>query len=192
MYPFERYYKELETFVQNLEKPEGSIVQGYKVEEALDFITEDMAQYRPTSRCVWDDKEDPTMADEILEGKGRPRLQSDELKKWLHGFVCEMLQCVSHIASEWLLTFHSLSSKVTVHVVCYRVMTVVALYRLVERHSMLANEVLYSVGIDNNFGMYNGARVMQHIMKTGPGLECSFGGRILTVKGIVPYHIHSS
>jgi hypothetical protein len=29
------------------------------------------------------------MTDEILEGKGRLRLLSDELQKWLHNFVCD-------------------------------------------------------------------------------------------------------
>jgi len=89
MYPFERYYKGLKTFVRNLAKPEGSIAQGYQVEEALGFITEYMADYRPTSRRVWDDKEDPTMTDEILEGKGRPRILFEQLKEWLHAFVCD-------------------------------------------------------------------------------------------------------
>jgi hypothetical protein len=59
------------------------------VEEALGFLTEYMSTYTPTSRRVWDDQEDPTMTDEILEGKGRLRLLSDELQKWLHNFVCD-------------------------------------------------------------------------------------------------------
>lgn len=89
MYPFERYYKGMKTFVRNLAKPEGSIARGYQVEEALGFITEYMAAYRPTSRRVWDDKEDPTMIDEILEGKGKPRVLSEQLRDWMHAFVCD-------------------------------------------------------------------------------------------------------
>jgi hypothetical protein len=89
MYPYERYFKGLKSFVRNLAKPEGSMAQGYQVEEALRFLTEYMSTYTPTSRRVWDDQEDPTMTDEILEGKGRLRLLSDELQKWLHNFVCD-------------------------------------------------------------------------------------------------------
>jgi hypothetical protein len=69
MYPYERYFKGLKSFVRNLAKPEGSMAQGYQVEEVLGFLTKYMSTYTPTSRRIWDDQEDPTMTDEILEGK---------------------------------------------------------------------------------------------------------------------------
>jgi len=59
------------------------------VEEAIGFITEYMAVYQPTSRRVWDDKEDPTMTDDILEGKRKPQKLFEQLKSWMHNFVCE-------------------------------------------------------------------------------------------------------
>ena len=89
MYPYERYFKGLKGFVQNLAKPEGSIAQGYQMEEALGFVTEYMSEYSPTSRRVWDSAEDPTMTDEIVEGKGWPRKLTEQLKKWIHSFVLE-------------------------------------------------------------------------------------------------------
>jgi len=79
MYPYERYFKGLKGFVKNLVKLEGSVAQGYQVEEALGFVTEYMASYSPTSRRVWDSNEDPTMIDEIVEGKGKPRVLSEQL-----------------------------------------------------------------------------------------------------------------
>ncbi len=36
---------------------------------------------------MWDDKEEPTMHDEILEGNGHPRKLSTDLKTWAHTFV---------------------------------------------------------------------------------------------------------
>jgi len=89
MYPYERYFKGLKSFVKNLAKPEGSIAQGYQVEEALGFVTEYMSAYSPTSRRGWDSKEDPTMTDEIVEGKGKPRNLSKQLRKWIHDFVLD-------------------------------------------------------------------------------------------------------
>jgi len=89
MYPYERYFKGLKGFVQNLAKLEGSIAQGYQMEEALGFVTEYMSEYNPTSRRVWDGREDPTMTDEIVEGKGRPRKLSEQLRKWVHDFVLD-------------------------------------------------------------------------------------------------------
>ncbi|GJV53161.1 hypothetical protein Tco_1448902 [Tanacetum coccineum] len=39
MFPFERYMKKLKNYVQNKAKPEGSIAEGYVVEEALTFCS---------------------------------------------------------------------------------------------------------------------------------------------------------
>lgn len=89
MYPYERYFKGLKGFVRNLAKPEGIIAQGYLVEEALGFVTEYMVEYNPTSRRVWDSEEDPTMADEIVEGKGKPRKLLEEARTWMHAFVLD-------------------------------------------------------------------------------------------------------
>ena len=89
MYPYERYYKGLKSFVRNLAKPEGNMAQGYHVEEALGFITEYMSTYTLTSRRVWDNQVDPTITDEILEDKGRTRWLSDQVRRWVHNFVCK-------------------------------------------------------------------------------------------------------
>ena len=40
MYPFERYMKVLKGYVRNLNRPEGSIVQNYIAEEAIEFCSE--------------------------------------------------------------------------------------------------------------------------------------------------------
>ena len=89
MYPYERYFKTLKGFVRNLAKPEGSIAQGYQVEQALGFLTEYMSAYNITTRRVWDDKEEPAMVDEILEGKGKPRELSEEMRNAMHEFVLD-------------------------------------------------------------------------------------------------------
>ena len=89
MYPFERYFKSVKGFVRNLAKPEGSIAQGYQVEQALGFITEYMSDYNVTRRRIWDDKEEPSMVDELLEGKGKPKILSEELRSAMHAFVLD-------------------------------------------------------------------------------------------------------
>ena len=91
MYPFEKYFKSVKGFVRNLAKPEGSIAQGYQVEQALGFITKYMSDYNITTRRIWDDKEEPSMVDEILEGKGKPKLLSEELWSAMHAFVLDNL-----------------------------------------------------------------------------------------------------
>lgn len=87
MYPYERYYKGMKGQVRNLAKPKGSLATGYQLEEALGYITEYMSSYDPTSRRVWDDDKEASMTDEILQGKGKPRMLSDQELLWMHGFV---------------------------------------------------------------------------------------------------------
>ena len=96
MYPIERYLKTLKDFVWQRAQPEGSMATGYIMDEALGFCTEYMQQCNLTERKVWDDKEDQAMNDEVIEGKGRQRALSTDLRQWVHEFVltnAEPLQC---------------------------------------------------------------------------------------------------
>jgi len=87
MYPYEHYFKTLKGYVRNYAKPEGSIAQGYQIEQALGFVTKYMAKYKITSQKIWDDVEEPTMVDEILEGKGKLNMLTEEDRKNMHDFV---------------------------------------------------------------------------------------------------------
>lgn len=60
---------------------------GYSIEKALGFCIEYIQKVKNTRRRVWDDKEDPTMHDEIFEGNGCPKKMSANLKNWAHSFV---------------------------------------------------------------------------------------------------------
>ena len=89
MYPYEHYFKTLKEYVRNLAKPEGSIAQGYQMDEALGFVTEYMKDYNLTTRRAWDSEEEPTMVDEILEGKGKWKLLSEDVRRAMHEFVLD-------------------------------------------------------------------------------------------------------
>ncbi len=65
MYLVEHYMKTLKSYVRNKARPKGSMAKGYAIEEALRF-------YTTTKQRVWDDKEDPCMVDEVVEGNGCP------------------------------------------------------------------------------------------------------------------------
>ena len=62
------------------------------MEEALGFCTEYMQNCTMTSRRVWDDKEEPSTNDEVLQGKGRRRVLSPELQQWIHEFVLNNIE----------------------------------------------------------------------------------------------------
>ena len=94
MYPYEHYFKMLKGYVRNLAKLEGNIAQGYQIDEALGFVTEYMRDYNLTTRRAWDSEEEPTMVDEVLEGKGKRKLLSNDVRRAMHEFVVDN---VAHI-----------------------------------------------------------------------------------------------
>jgi hypothetical protein len=64
--------KALKCYVRNVAQPKGIMATSYAIEEALIFCTKYIKRFQSTRRRVWDDKEEPTMHDEILEGNGCP------------------------------------------------------------------------------------------------------------------------
>jgi len=90
MYPIERYMKTLKDYVRTFAHPEGSIAEGYRLEDTLDFCTEYMKQYKGTTQRVWDVMEDATMNDEVLSAHdSKKRKMSQEMRSYVHVFVLE-------------------------------------------------------------------------------------------------------
>jgi hypothetical protein len=90
MYPIERYLKTLKDYVRTYSHPEGSIAEGYLMDDTLGFCTEYMHQYRGTTHRVWDAEEDAIMNDEILRRNSQQkRKMSDEFRNYAHAFVLE-------------------------------------------------------------------------------------------------------
>jgi len=90
MYPIERYMKTLKDYVRTYTHPEGSIAEGYRLEDTLDFCTKYMKQYRGTTQRVWDAMEDATMNDEVLSAHdSKKRKLSEEMRSFVHAFILE-------------------------------------------------------------------------------------------------------
>jgi hypothetical protein len=89
MYLMERYMKYLKDYVRTKARPEGSMVEGYVMDDILGFCTMYMTRFIPTRRRVWDDKEEPGLFDEELEGGGIKRMLSANLQQWAHAFVLD-------------------------------------------------------------------------------------------------------
>jgi hypothetical protein len=75
-----RYMKVFKGHVGNMARPKGDMVTRYAIEETLRFYIEYIQKVKSTRTSVWDDKEDPTMNDEIMEGSGQPCRLSVDLK----------------------------------------------------------------------------------------------------------------
>lgn len=90
MYPIERYMKTLKDYVRTYAHPEGSIAEGYRMDDTLGFCTEYMKQYQGTAHRVWDADEDATMNDEVLRSHNRmKRKMSNEVRNYAHAFVLD-------------------------------------------------------------------------------------------------------
>jgi len=63
--------KVLKRFVKNKAKPKGSMVFGYLKEESIGFLNEYLVEYTPTTKRAWDENEESSIYDEILEGAKR-------------------------------------------------------------------------------------------------------------------------
>ncbi len=98
MYLIGQYLNTLKRFVPNKARPEGNVAKGYALEEALGFCIEYIQNFITTRKRVWDDKEEPTMNDKVLEGNGWPQIMSANLHDMVHSFV---LQNVELMSSWW-------------------------------------------------------------------------------------------
>jgi len=95
MYHVERYMKTLKNYVRTYAHPEGSIAEGYTIEDTLGFYTEYMKQYHGTMQHVWDATEDPTMNDEIIPtNESKRRKLSQEMCSYAHAFVLDNVACL--------------------------------------------------------------------------------------------------
>jgi hypothetical protein len=67
MYPMERYMKTLKDYARTFARLEGSIEEGYAMEEkTLGSCTEYMSFFSSTRHCIWDAEEDQSMVDEVM------------------------------------------------------------------------------------------------------------------------------
>ncbi len=61
----------------NRAKPEGTMAKIYAIEETVGFCTKYLVDFTTTSwHRVWDDKKDPSMFGEVLEGGGHPQIMT--------------------------------------------------------------------------------------------------------------------
>ena len=67
----------LKKYVRNRTLPEGSMAEGYIVEEALGLCTEFLQGFRHTRTRVWDVQEEPGISGVELEGHGSARRLAD-------------------------------------------------------------------------------------------------------------------
>ncbi len=68
------------------------MAKGYVLEEMLGFCTKYLVDFITIRHRVWDDKEDPSMFDEMFEGDKHPQIMSIELWDMAHFFVLQNVE----------------------------------------------------------------------------------------------------
>lgn len=76
----ERFMKILKDYVHTKARLEGSMVEGFAMDDTLRFCTEYMAQFTPTTRRIWDSKEDQSIYDEGMERSWQIRPMSEQFR----------------------------------------------------------------------------------------------------------------
>jgi hypothetical protein len=83
------YMRTLKDYVRTKARLEGSMVEGYRMEDTLGFCNEYMSRFSATRRCIWDDKEEPGLFNEEPEGGGVKRFLSERVRDWAHSSVID-------------------------------------------------------------------------------------------------------
>ena len=85
----------LKDYVRTFAHPEGSIAEGYQMDDTLGFCTKYMCQYRGPMRRVWDANEDAIMNDKILRCNSQQKQKMcDEFRSFAHEFVLDNASCL--------------------------------------------------------------------------------------------------
>ena len=89
MYPIKRYMKTQKGYVQNLARPEASMVEGYIKEECIGDVTKYLQRFDIVQRRVWNTKEEYNDVEEALEGTGKPFFMTVALRDVAQKYVLQ-------------------------------------------------------------------------------------------------------
>ena len=87
MFYLERFMKVLKGFVRQKARPEGSIAEGWLIQESLFYITEIISQLHPASPKMWCEEEDERVKGEVPQGNGVEKRLSSQLKEKIDTFI---------------------------------------------------------------------------------------------------------
>jgi hypothetical protein len=63
------------------------MVERYALKETLGFCTKYLVDFTTIRHWMWDDKEDPSMFDEMFEGGGHPQILTTNLRDMAYFFM---------------------------------------------------------------------------------------------------------
>ena len=86
MFYLERFMKVLKGFVCQKAKPEGSMAEGWLVQESCVWISEYLGRVDKTMPMLWSTKDDERLIDEVRQGKGLRFCMTDETREKIQSY----------------------------------------------------------------------------------------------------------
>ena len=86
MFYLERFMKVLKGFVCQKAKPEGSMAEGWLVQESYVWISEYLGRVDKTMPMLWSTKDDERLIDEVRQGKGLRFCMTDETREKIQSY----------------------------------------------------------------------------------------------------------
>jgi hypothetical protein len=95
MYLVEKYMTTLKTYVWNMARLEGSMIERYIRDECFGFIIEHLQRFEVVQQHVWDVEEEEGDANEVLGGVGHNFFMTLALHDFAHQYVLSNITLMS-------------------------------------------------------------------------------------------------
>lgn len=86
MFYLERFLKTLKDFVRQRARPEGSMAEGWLVQESFVYISEYLSQVDPRMPRLWSNEIDARMESNVPQGKGRVSIMKRSMMNKVNAF----------------------------------------------------------------------------------------------------------
>lgn len=86
MFFLERFMKTLKSFVRQRARPEGSMAEGWLVQESLVYISEFLGKKEDSLPLLWQNIEDKRMVGDVPQGKGKQCKMDSSLEEKINRF----------------------------------------------------------------------------------------------------------
>ncbi|MCO5612632.1 hypothetical protein L7F22_066901 [Adiantum nelumboides] len=101
MFWAERFMGVLKGYVRQKARPEGSMAEGWMLEECMYYVCEYLEQTDFEAPCVWTNESSSTMSDEVLSGKGVPFQLKIQDNLDISTFIVYNSECMKQYVDEY-------------------------------------------------------------------------------------------
>lgn len=101
MFFLERFLKTLKGFVRQRARPEGSMAEGWLVQESFVYMSEYLCRIDPSMPRLWSMEVDERLISHVPQGKGKPGRMDQNMLQKINSFCIRN----AHIMEKWIQRF---------------------------------------------------------------------------------------